>query len=117
MSKMKAYCGLICSDCPTFLATKNDDNEARKKTAALYAELYGFNWKPEEINCDGCLTIGGRRTTYCQNCEIRQCCSKKGEKSCVHCSEHPRCKILKDFHEFSAVAKACFEASKKETED
>ncbi len=38
MSKMIAYCGLVCSDCPTFLATRNDDDAAREKTADLYAE-------------------------------------------------------------------------------
>lgn len=38
MSKMIAYCGLICSDCPTFIATQNDDNVARAKTATLYSK-------------------------------------------------------------------------------
>jgi Protein of unknown function (DUF3795) len=33
MSKMITYCGLVCSDCPTFLATQNDDDVARQETA------------------------------------------------------------------------------------
>lgn len=115
MSKMIGYCGLVCTNCPSFLATQNDDNVAREKTATMYAELYGFNLKPEEINCDGCLTIGGRKNGYCQNCGIRQCCSKKGLENCVHCAEHQQCEKIKSFHEFSAEAKACFEALKKET--
>ena len=59
MSQMIAYCGLVCSSCPTFLATRNDDDLARERTAAFYAEKFGFNLKPEEINCDGCLAREG----------------------------------------------------------
>jgi hypothetical protein len=114
MSKMIAYCGLVCTNCPTFLATKNDDDVARKKTADMYAELYGFNLKPEEINCDGCLTIGGRKNTYCQDCEIRPCCSKKGLKNCIHCAEHQECEKINNLHELSFKARACFESLRNE---
>ena len=31
MSKMIAFCGLCCMECPTYLATKKDDDDARKK--------------------------------------------------------------------------------------
>lgn len=112
MSRMIAYCGLVCSSCPTFLATKNNDDVAREKTAALYAEKYGFNLKPEDINCDGCLTVGGRQIGYCQTCEIKQCCSKKGLENCALCDEQ-QCEKLISFHEFSPEAKACFDALKK----
>ncbi len=47
MSRIIAYCGLVCSNCPAFLATKNDDDAAREKTAAFYAKEYGFNLKPK----------------------------------------------------------------------
>lgn len=109
MTKMIAYCGLVCTNCPAFLATKNDDDTARKKTAKMYAKLYGFNLKPEEINCDGCLTIGGRKTPYCQDCDIRSCCSKKGFENCVRCTEHQRCKKVKSLHQLSFKARTCFE--------
>jgi len=110
MSKMIAYCGLVCSNCPTFLATQNDDDIAREKTAALYAEKFGFDLKPEDINCDGCLTIGGRQIGYCQVCKIRECCREKGLENCGFCAEH--CENLLKFHEFSPEAKASFDALK-----
>ena len=113
MSEMIAYCGLICTNCPSFLATKNDDDIARKKTADMYAKLYGFNLKPEEINCDGCLTIGGRKTPYCQNCDIRSCCSKKGLKNCVHCNQHQQCGKIENLHKLSLEAKTSFEELRK----
>ena len=43
MSQMIAYCGLVCSSCPTFLATQNDDDVARARTAAFYSEKFGFD--------------------------------------------------------------------------
>lgn len=115
MSKMIAYCGLVCSSCPTFLATKNDDHVAREKTAAMYAEEYGFNLKPEEINCDGCLSVGGRLIDFCQTCGIRQCCSERGLENCALCDKQP-CEKLISFHEFSPYAKDCFDALKREIE-
>lgn len=113
MSRMIAYCGLVCSSCPSFLATKNDDDVARAKTAAFLAEKFGLNLKPEDINCDGCLTVGGRLLDYCQTCEIKQCCSVKGLENCARCDEQ-QCEKLIKFHEFSPEAKACFYALKKE---
>jgi Protein of unknown function (DUF3795) len=108
MEKMIAYCGLVCSSCPTFLATRDDDHAARVKTAELYAEKFGLRLKPEEINCDGCLSEGGRQIGYCRVCEIRKCCRSKGLAHCVACSEQP-CEKLARFHEFSPDAKAGFE--------
>jgi RNA polymerase sigma-70 factor (ECF subfamily) len=70
MSRIIAYCGLVCSNCPAFLATINDDDSAREKTAVFYAMEYGFNLKPKDINCDGCLAVGGRLLDFCKNCEI-----------------------------------------------
>lgn len=111
MAKMIAYCGLVCSDCPTFLATQNDDDEAREKTAALYAQKFGMVLRKEEINCDGCLTVGGRQIGYCQVCEIRKCCLEKGLENCARCEE--LCEKLLRFHEFSPEARAAYGALKK----
>lgn len=110
---MIAYCGLVCSDCPTFLATQNDDDVARQKTVDLYAEKFGFTLKPEDINCDGCKSEGGKLIGYCQTCEIRRCCRQKGLENCAHCIDQP-CAHLNKFHEFSIDAKTSFEALKKE---
>ncbi len=37
--EMIAYCGLDCGKCDAYLATINDDQELREKTAKLWAEL------------------------------------------------------------------------------
>lgn len=109
MSKMIAYCGLECTICPSFLATKNNDDKARARTAAYYTQTYGFNLKPEEINCNGCLPQGKKRLAYCATCRIRKCCRKKGLDHCGLCEEQP-CQRLKQLHIFSPAAKKAFDA-------
>lgn len=113
MSKMIAFCGLYCTECPTYLATKNDDDDARKKTAEMYSEKFGFDMKPEDINCDGCLSEGGVLISYCQTCDIRKCGRGKGVDNCTSCNEQPCEKLIK-FHSFSPEAKASFQTVLKE---
>jgi Protein of unknown function (DUF3795) len=109
MENMIAYCGLVCSSCPAFIATRNNDDAGRKKTAAYYAQKYGLSLKPEDINCDGCKSETGRLIGYCQSCEIRKCNRAKGMDNCAVCDARPCEKLLK-FHEFSTEAKAAFDA-------
>ncbi len=40
MPKMIACCGLVCTECPTFIATQDDDDEARAKTAVFYKNIW-----------------------------------------------------------------------------
>ena len=107
MKQMIAHCGLVCSSCPTFLATQNNDDAAREKTAALYSEKFGLNLKPNEINCDGCLSAGEKLISYCQSCEIRKCAMAKSVHNCAVCVEQPCEKLIK-FHKFSPDAKKSF---------
>ena len=109
MKEMIAYCGLVCSKCPTFLATQSDDDVARKKTASFLSEKYGLNYRTEEINCDGCLSSGTRLIGYCNTCEVRKCGIEKSVENCSTCDEAP-CDKLNKFYEFSPDAKASFEA-------
>jgi hypothetical protein len=109
MQEIIAYCGLVCSNCPTFIATQNDDDSVREKTAALLSDKYGLNFKPEEINCDGCLSKGKRLIGYCNTCEVRKCTITKSAKNCSICDNQP-CEKLRKFHEFSPEAKASFDA-------
>ncbi len=114
MKEMIAYCGLVCTSCPQFIATQNDDDIARKKAAEFMSKEYGLNIKPEEINCDGCLSSSGRLLAYCSTCEVRKCAIAKSVENCSTCDDLP-CEKLNEFHEFSPYAKACFEALVKKS--
>lgn len=73
MKGMIAYCGLDCEKCDAYLATINDDQALREKTAKLWAELNNAPVLPEHINCEGCR-VDGIKTIYCDSlCAIRQC--------------------------------------------
>ena len=79
MRNMIAYCGLDCEKCDAYIATINDDQELREKTAKLWAELNNAPILPEHINCEGCR-MDGIKTVFCDSlCGIRQCALKKGD--------------------------------------
>ena len=91
MKKIIAYCGLNCELCDAYLATINDDQELREKTAKSWAELNKAPILPEHINCQGCRTEGVK-TVFCYSlCQIRQCALKKGIETCGDCGELGKC--------------------------
>ena len=94
MKKMIAYCGLDCEKCDAYIATINDNQELRKKTAKLWAELNNAPILPEHINCQGCR-VDGIKTVFCDNmCGIRQCALKKGVTTCGECLNLEKCSIV-----------------------
>ena len=64
MKNMIGYCGLDCEKCDAYLATINDDQALREKTAKLFCE---------------------------QMCKIRKCALEKGVSTCGGCPELETC--------------------------
>ena len=94
MKDMIAYCGLDCEKCDAYLATINNDQDLREKTAKLWAELNQAPILPEQINCEGCR-VDGAKTVYCDSlCGIRQCALKKEVTTCGDCAELNHCKTI-----------------------
>ncbi len=94
--KIIGFCGLICNECPAFIATKNNDHEKRKETAKLWSKEFKTEIKPDEINCTGC-TVEGVKFTHCKySCEIRKCGLGKNIKNCAYCEQYP-CVKLREF--------------------
>lgn len=54
MGKIIAYCGLDCGKCDAYLATLNNDEVLREKTAKAWAELNNVPIQPK----DYCAIIG-----------------------------------------------------------
>ena len=93
-NNMIAFCGLNCAKCDAFIATKNNDNALREKTAKLWSELNQIEILPEQINCEGCR-CDGKKTVFCDKlCQIRQCAMQKGFETCGDCSELDNCKTV-----------------------
>ena len=98
------YCGLNCEDCSVFIATANNDNNLKQKTAKewskLYAEYLGKNsLKQEDMNCNGCRSESSV-FVGCLNCPIRKCCREKKFVTCASCNEYKTCSMLNGFFNF-----------------
>lgn len=94
MKKEIAYCGLNCEKCDAFIATVNNDDALRKRTARLWSEMNHAPITAEMINCIGCRA-DGVKTPYCESmCEIRKCAVKKDVNTCGDCSEFEKCKTV-----------------------
>ena len=96
MEKIISICGNICNNCAAFKATRKDDDLKRRKTAKSWSKMYSSNISPEDINCEGCMTAGGKKFSYCGVCEIRKCGMKKNVKNCAYCDEYI-CDKLEEF--------------------
>ena len=104
MGKIIAYCGIECSDCPTFKATKTNDDVERSRVADLWTKQYDHPFKPGDINCDGCLTKGTRVFNYTRMCDIRKCGQDRNLKNCAHCDDY-KCERISKLHEQAPKAK------------
>lgn len=91
MNEMIGCCGLNCEKCDAYLATVNNDQALREKTAKLWAKLNNAPILPEHINCEGCR-VNGAKTVFCESlCEIRKCALQKGFSTCGDCPELKTC--------------------------
>ncbi|MBL7073802.1 DUF3795 domain-containing protein [candidate division KSB1 bacterium] len=104
MKKMIAFCGIICTDCPAFIATQKNDDEERKKVAESWSTEKEI-LKPGDINCDGCLAVGERLIKFCEVCEVRRCGFEKNVENCAYCDEYP-CEKLDKLMEYIQTPEA-----------
>lgn len=109
MKRILAHCGLVCDECPAYLATQANDDEMRSKIAAEWSESLGGALTKEDINCDGCLGTEGRKVGYCNECPIRVCAVERGMENCAHCSSYA-CDSLERFFKGAPAAKALLDS-------
>jgi hypothetical protein len=103
MMEMIAYCGIDCEECGALHATRENNDQKRTEVAATWSKEYNADIKPEDINCEGCLSEGGTLFNHCFTCDIRQCGRGKGVANCAHCGDYA-CEKLMDF--FGSVPEA-----------
>lgn len=94
MNELIAYCGLDCEKCDARIATLNNDNDLREKTAELWTKLNGAKITAEMINCVGCR-VDGAKTPFCDAiCHIRKCAVCRKLTTCGNCDKMNRCDRL-----------------------
>lgn len=45
MEKMIAFCGIICTECPGFIATQRDSDEERRRVAESWSKIFNTEIK------------------------------------------------------------------------
>jgi len=107
--RLIGVCGIICSECGAYLATKNNDEAIRQKTAAEWSKMFGAEIPPESIACVGCITPQGTHFQHCAECDLRACAQKKGAANCGRCPDYP-CQKITRFFKMLPAAKAVLDA-------
>jgi len=108
MERMIAFCGIVCTECPAYIATQNDDREALERVAAQWSQQFNQPIAPEDCICDGCLAFEGRLSSYCHECKIRACAIERKVQNCAYCEDYP-CQELESFFASTPEAKATLE--------
>jgi hypothetical protein len=92
-NKHIAFCGLDCMKCGAYIAKRENNDALRRETAEKWNKELNLNLKPEDMNCDGCLTeIVGNML-----CPIRVCAKGKGVLNCAYCKDYACDKLDKNF--------------------
>jgi hypothetical protein len=100
---MYGCCGIDCSECGAFIATRENDDAKRAEVAAEWSKMYDADIKAEQIVCNGCTSAGPWFHHTEHNCEMRRCCQEREKPTCAACEEFP-CERLAGF--FQQVPKA-----------
>ncbi len=88
MAGMISHCGLRCDECAAYKATRADDDAMRIQVAEKWSIQYRSDIKPEDIDCEGCLSGGDKVFSHCHVCEIRKCGMERGVPNCAHCQDY-----------------------------
>ena len=87
-----SFCGLDCRMCEAYSATM--DNDLQKIVVLSKNWSNGnFEFKPQDIWCEGCHQDGTRLFKWCRECPMRQCGIEKNIESCAQCADFP-CEII-----------------------
>lgn len=111
MREIIGYCGIVCSNCDVYKATKNDNNDLRDIIFKRdiegghgdgFQKLYGREYALEDIHRNGCPIENKRSFWYIKNCQMRACALEKNLENCAYCAEYP-CEKLQAFFDKSHV--------------
>jgi hypothetical protein len=108
---MIAFCGLVCTDCPAYEATKADDLKKAQETASLWSKEYGVDVTTEDVWCDGCL-VSGRKCAHCAHCAVRACAMERNVVHCGACDDFV-CKTIEQIFAVAPEAREVLEAERK----
>ena len=106
MERIIGRCGIICSECPAYIATQANDRAALERMAKEASKQLNRSITAEAGMCDGCLTTTGRIGQCVSECEVHACAVERDVLSCAYCDEYGCAKItgfLKEMPEAKAT--------------
>ncbi len=106
MDEIIACCGLVCSVCPAYVATRSGERDALKRVAAEWRELFGMpDIAADDVACDGCLARDGRLWAHCADCAVRTCAMRRSVTNCGHCPDYAceKLEVVFDYVESAQV--------------
>ena len=106
--QMIAYCGLVCSECPAYVATQANDMEALERLAAQWSQEFNAEMTAADCLCDGCISGSDRLIGYCSDCQVRACAAGRGVATCAQCDDYG-CEKITAFFDHAPDAKAKLE--------
>jgi hypothetical protein len=86
--KLIGACGLGCSECEAYTATRANDGAQIEIVAQKWSRQFGTTIAADSVWCDGCMTAGPRKCGHCAECEIRSCVAGKALSNCSECAEY-----------------------------
>ncbi len=109
MDRMIAMCGLICSDCPGYVATQANDRAMLEQLAEQARNEYNVpDATADTVLCDGCLSASPRKCSYCAECGIRLCGVSRRVENCAICEAYP-CEQITSFFRVVPAARIVLE--------
>ncbi|HOE57701.1 MAG TPA: DUF3795 domain-containing protein [Bacillota bacterium] len=102
MDKMIACCGLECSSCDAYVATRNNDDGLRRKAAESWSKMFNARIEAKDINCLGCMS--NVLFSHCLECDIRECNINKSQDNCSKCDDYA-CQKINNFFNMAPEAK------------
>jgi len=112
MQKIISACGIVCSECTAYIATLNNDEDMRKKTAEDWSKAFNATLTAKDICCDGCMEEDGRYFAHCLECEIRKCVQAKSIPNCAYCEDYA-CEKVEGLFKMVPKAKEELDAIRK----
>ncbi len=83
MKEILTLCGFRCDLCQFY--NKNIKNQEHKeKVCNDFKRIFGYDIKPEDVECVGCRNEGKHAD---DNCLVRSCALEKSVENCAHCPE------------------------------
>ena len=106
LNDLTAVCGPSCTKCQAYIASRSGNRAELERIAVEWTKAIGRTFTADDIFCDGCRVPGGRLSSYCATCDIRNCAQSRGNITCAHCEECPCDKIVApEAHEAMAALK------------